>query len=222
MKLIDLQVLKDKPALSRWSLKYEVLGRDVEFSWLARNMQVRIMKLYAFKKKNNDLVIVSFSVPSYLLNYNNYSAAHSQSENSLAIAGRSSQQVCKSWWYIPQFQTLTFIYNLHRASGKTIFAFLFAEIIWHVDVYCRALPFIAMLPISAVKLVSSIAYMVKKLILKFYFVLTALLECLPDHLYHCLHWHNAWYYSLLLKFFNPSSCESHSVNVHSARLLGAN
>ncbi|KAM0948439.1 putative coenzyme Q-binding protein COQ10, START [Dioscorea sansibarensis] len=35
----SVKVLKDKPYLSRWSLKYEVLGRDVEFSWLARNMQ---------------------------------------------------------------------------------------------------------------------------------------------------------------------------------------
>ncbi|KAL6850077.1 hypothetical protein ACP4OV_020704 [Aristida adscensionis] len=34
----NLQILEDKPDLSRWSLKYEVLGRNVEFSWLARNM----------------------------------------------------------------------------------------------------------------------------------------------------------------------------------------
>ncbi|RLM93029.1 hypothetical protein C2845_PM08G11940 [Panicum miliaceum] len=33
-----LKVLEDKPDLSRWSLKYEVFGRNVEFSWLARNM----------------------------------------------------------------------------------------------------------------------------------------------------------------------------------------
>ncbi|OEL30457.1 hypothetical protein BAE44_0008525, partial [Dichanthelium oligosanthes] len=33
-----LQILEDKPDLSRWSLKYEVFGRNVEFSWLARNM----------------------------------------------------------------------------------------------------------------------------------------------------------------------------------------
>ncbi|KAJ0980552.1 hypothetical protein J5N97_008807 [Dioscorea zingiberensis] len=35
----SVKILEDKPDLSRWSLKYEVLGRDVEFSWLARNMQ---------------------------------------------------------------------------------------------------------------------------------------------------------------------------------------
>lgn len=35
----SVKVLQDKPDLSRWSLKYEVFGRDVEFSWLARNMQ---------------------------------------------------------------------------------------------------------------------------------------------------------------------------------------
>ncbi|EES00691.1 hypothetical protein BDA96_03G161300 [Sorghum bicolor] len=34
----SVKVLEDKPDLSRWTLKYEVLGRDVEFSWLARNM----------------------------------------------------------------------------------------------------------------------------------------------------------------------------------------
>nr|ACG31478.1 cyclase/dehydrase [Zea mays] len=34
----SVKILEDKPDLSRWTLKYEVLGRDVEFSWLARNM----------------------------------------------------------------------------------------------------------------------------------------------------------------------------------------
>ncbi|KAB5569557.1 hypothetical protein DKX38_003350 [Salix brachista] len=35
----SVKVLKDKPDLSRWSLKYEGLGRKIEYSWLARNMQ---------------------------------------------------------------------------------------------------------------------------------------------------------------------------------------
>ncbi|XXG80419.1 hypothetical protein AAC387_Pa09g1288 [Persea americana] len=35
----SVKVLEDKPDLSRWSLKYEAFGRDLEFSWLARNMQ---------------------------------------------------------------------------------------------------------------------------------------------------------------------------------------
>ncbi|URE02581.1 Polyketide cyclase / dehydrase and lipid transport [Musa troglodytarum] len=35
----SVKVLQDKPDLSRWALKYEVFGRDVEFSWLARNLQ---------------------------------------------------------------------------------------------------------------------------------------------------------------------------------------
>ncbi|KAF8692502.1 hypothetical protein HU200_039602 [Digitaria exilis] len=34
----SVKILEDKPDLSRWSLKYEVFGRNVEFSWLARNM----------------------------------------------------------------------------------------------------------------------------------------------------------------------------------------
>ncbi|KAM0909472.1 hypothetical protein ACQ4PT_014795 [Festuca glaucescens] len=34
----NLQILEDKPDLSRWTLKYAILGQDVEFSWLARNM----------------------------------------------------------------------------------------------------------------------------------------------------------------------------------------
>ncbi|GAB2254493.1 hypothetical protein Droror1_Dr00022302 [Drosera rotundifolia] len=35
----SVEVLKDKPEMSRWSLKYEAFGRDIEFSWLARNLQ---------------------------------------------------------------------------------------------------------------------------------------------------------------------------------------
>uniref|UniRef100_A0A0D9Y7Q2 Coenzyme Q-binding protein COQ10 START domain-containing protein n=1 Tax=Oryza glumipatula TaxID=40148 RepID=A0A0D9Y7Q2_9ORYZ len=34
----SVKILEDKPDQSRWTLKYEILGRDVEFSWLARNM----------------------------------------------------------------------------------------------------------------------------------------------------------------------------------------
>ncbi|CAM0881123.1 unnamed protein product [Alopecurus aequalis] len=33
-----VKVLEDKPDLSRWTLKYAILGQNVEFSWLARNM----------------------------------------------------------------------------------------------------------------------------------------------------------------------------------------
>ncbi|BBG98571.1 Polyketide cyclase/dehydrase and lipid transport superfamily protein [Prunus dulcis] len=35
-------ILEDKPDLSRWSLKYKAFGRDIEFSWLARNMQLTV------------------------------------------------------------------------------------------------------------------------------------------------------------------------------------
>ncbi|XP_028771016.1 uncharacterized protein LOC114728300 isoform X2 [Neltuma alba] len=35
----SVTVLPDKPDLSRWSLKYKAFGRDIEYSWLARNMQ---------------------------------------------------------------------------------------------------------------------------------------------------------------------------------------
>ncbi|URE02583.1 Polyketide cyclase / dehydrase and lipid transport [Musa troglodytarum] len=38
----SVKVLQDKPDLSRWALKYEVFGRDVEFSWLARNLQLTV------------------------------------------------------------------------------------------------------------------------------------------------------------------------------------
>ncbi|WMV10551.1 hypothetical protein MTR67_003936 [Solanum verrucosum] len=33
------QILEDKPDLSRWSLKYQAFGQNIEYSWLARNMQ---------------------------------------------------------------------------------------------------------------------------------------------------------------------------------------
>ncbi|XWS46507.1 hypothetical protein CRYUN_Cryun14cG0073200 [Craigia yunnanensis] len=35
----SVKVLEDSPDLSRWSLKYKAFGRDLEYSWLARNMQ---------------------------------------------------------------------------------------------------------------------------------------------------------------------------------------
>lgn len=40
---MKMQVLEDKPDLSRWSLKYKAFGQDLEYSWLARNMQVNMM-----------------------------------------------------------------------------------------------------------------------------------------------------------------------------------
>lgn len=35
----SVKVLEDKPDLSRWTLKYNAFGQDIEFSWLARNLQ---------------------------------------------------------------------------------------------------------------------------------------------------------------------------------------
>ncbi|CAN4091637.1 unnamed protein product [Withania somnifera] len=35
----SVKILEDKPDLSRWSLKYKAFGQDIEYSWLARNMQ---------------------------------------------------------------------------------------------------------------------------------------------------------------------------------------
>ncbi|XP_030948779.1 uncharacterized protein LOC115972590 [Quercus lobata] len=35
----SVKILEDQPALSQWSLKYKAFGRDIKFSWLARNMQ---------------------------------------------------------------------------------------------------------------------------------------------------------------------------------------
>lgn len=35
----SVKILEDKPDLSRWSLKYNAFGQDIEYSWLARNMQ---------------------------------------------------------------------------------------------------------------------------------------------------------------------------------------
>ncbi|WVY96099.1 hypothetical protein V8G54_028250 [Vigna mungo] len=41
-------ILPDKPDLSRWTLKYKAFGRDIEFSWLARNMQEKIPSLILY------------------------------------------------------------------------------------------------------------------------------------------------------------------------------
>ncbi|KAK3194365.1 hypothetical protein Dsin_025675 [Dipteronia sinensis] len=35
----SVKILEDKPDLSEWTLKYKAFGRDIEYSWLARNMQ---------------------------------------------------------------------------------------------------------------------------------------------------------------------------------------
>ncbi|XP_068659126.1 uncharacterized protein [Aristolochia californica] len=37
--ITSVKVLEDKPDLSRWSMKYTAFGQDLEFAWLARNMQ---------------------------------------------------------------------------------------------------------------------------------------------------------------------------------------
>ncbi|ONK78790.1 uncharacterized protein A4U43_C02F22460 [Asparagus officinalis] len=43
----SVKVLEDNRSLSRWSLKYEAFGRNIEFSWLARNMQpIRNQKIH--------------------------------------------------------------------------------------------------------------------------------------------------------------------------------
>ncbi|XP_073313837.1 uncharacterized protein [Primulina huaijiensis] len=35
----SVKTVDDKPDLSRWSLKYKAFGQDIEYSWLARNLQ---------------------------------------------------------------------------------------------------------------------------------------------------------------------------------------
>lgn len=36
----DEQVLKDKPEMSKWTLRYEAFGQEFKFSWLSRNLKV--------------------------------------------------------------------------------------------------------------------------------------------------------------------------------------
>ncbi|VVB06943.1 unnamed protein product [Arabis nemorensis] len=35
----SVKILKDKPDLSRWTLKYKAFGQNLEYSWLAKNLQ---------------------------------------------------------------------------------------------------------------------------------------------------------------------------------------
>ncbi|XP_075490478.1 uncharacterized protein LOC142529009 isoform X1 [Primulina tabacum] len=35
----SVKILDDKPDRSRWSLKYKAFGQDIEYSWVARNLQ---------------------------------------------------------------------------------------------------------------------------------------------------------------------------------------
>ncbi|TVU21088.1 hypothetical protein EJB05_30702, partial [Eragrostis curvula] len=36
--ITSVKILEDKPDLSRWSMKYVILGQNVEYSWLAQNL----------------------------------------------------------------------------------------------------------------------------------------------------------------------------------------
>ncbi|KAG5381509.1 hypothetical protein IGI04_032979 [Brassica rapa subsp. trilocularis] len=38
----SVKVLKDKSDLSRWTLKYSAFGQNLEYSWLAKNLQARV------------------------------------------------------------------------------------------------------------------------------------------------------------------------------------
>ncbi|KAK9161819.1 hypothetical protein Syun_008160 [Stephania yunnanensis] len=49
----SVKVLEEKPDLSRWSLKYKAFGRDIQFSWLAKNLQF----LVADPQSENPLAI---------------------------------------------------------------------------------------------------------------------------------------------------------------------
>ncbi|XP_010522848.1 PREDICTED: uncharacterized protein LOC104801319 [Tarenaya hassleriana] len=43
----SVEVLKDKPDQSRWALKYKAFGQNIEYSWLARNLQpIRNQKIH--------------------------------------------------------------------------------------------------------------------------------------------------------------------------------
>nr|ABK23958.1 unknown [Picea sitchensis] len=45
--IASIKILKDQPELSEWTLKYNAFGKDLEFSWLARNLQpIRYQKIH--------------------------------------------------------------------------------------------------------------------------------------------------------------------------------
>lgn len=54
------QILEDKPDLSRWSLKYKAFGQSLEFSWLARNMQVNVINTWCSHVDSLELMISHF------------------------------------------------------------------------------------------------------------------------------------------------------------------
>jgi uncharacterized membrane protein len=37
--ITSVKVLKDKPEMSKWTLRYEAFGQEFEFSWLSRNLK---------------------------------------------------------------------------------------------------------------------------------------------------------------------------------------
>lgn len=85
--------MEDKPDLSQWSLKYKAFGRDIEYSWLARNMQVKIVKygiylfyifLFLFKQKKKERN--HFNQLIWVFIFLLLLAAYPQSENPLEIS----------------------------------------------------------------------------------------------------------------------------------------
>lgn len=53
-----MQVLKDKSDLSRWTLKYSAFGQNLEYSWLAKNLQARVA---------STLFVIVFYYKKYML-----------------------------------------------------------------------------------------------------------------------------------------------------------
>ncbi|ESW17109.1 hypothetical protein PHAVU_007G211200 [Phaseolus vulgaris] len=58
----SVKILPDKPDLSRWTLKYKAFGRDIEFSWLARNMQEKIPNLILYFFFPNKVLFYPFQI----------------------------------------------------------------------------------------------------------------------------------------------------------------
>lgn len=86
-----MQVLKDKSDLSRWTLKYSAFGQNLEYSWLAKNLQARVA---------STLFVIVFYYKKYMLGgfdefFFNFCfcAASPEPENTLDFSGRPSQQV---------------------------------------------------------------------------------------------------------------------------------
>ncbi|KAL8142668.1 hypothetical protein V2J09_015700 [Rumex salicifolius] len=62
-------ILEDKPDLSRWFLKYKAFGQKIEFSWIARNLQINSLSHLRLSTSKSDLALSTQPIPNQKIHW---------------------------------------------------------------------------------------------------------------------------------------------------------